>query len=63
MFHRDTAIDRRDADTTNQGFPVSSTFHTLSRHENQALGLGQFAIDFLAGRFGQIDAAVYVTRE
>jgi 2-methylcitrate dehydratase len=26
---------------------------TLPRHENQALGLGQFAIDFLAGRLGE----------
>ncbi|MCH8923779.1 MAG: MmgE/PrpD family protein [Planctomycetes bacterium] len=38
---------------------MSTTFHQLSRRENQALGLGQFAIDFLAGRFGEIDAAVY----
>jgi 2-methylcitrate dehydratase len=38
---------------------VPSTFHQLSRHENQALGLGQFAIEFLAGRLGEINAAVY----
>lgn len=38
---------------------MSSKYHTLSRHQNQALGLGQFAIDFLAKRFGELDAAVY----
>src|SRR5437762_4637732 len=30
----------------------------LSRHENQARGIGQYAIDFLAGRLGRPDEAV-----
>jgi len=32
---------------------MSSQYITLSRHENQARGIGQYAIDFLAGRLGQ----------
>ncbi len=30
----------------------------LTRHQNQARGIGQYAIDFLAGNLGQPDAAV-----
>ena len=31
---------------------MSSTSVTLARNSNQALGLGQFAIDFLSGKLG-----------
>src|SRR5437588_12726217 len=37
---------------------MPSTYITLSRRENQARRLGQYAIDFLAGRLGQPDDAV-----
>jgi len=37
---------------------VSNEFFTLSRSENQARGLGQYAIDFLAGRWPEPDATV-----
>ena len=32
---------------------MSTNYISLSRHENQARGLGQYAIDFLAGRLGE----------
>lgn len=32
---------------------MPDAYLTLSRNENQARGLGQYAIDFLAGRFGE----------
>ena len=32
---------------------VSNEFVVLSRAENQARGIGQYAIDFLAGRAGR----------
>src|SRR5688500_3875852 len=32
---------------------MSSEYVTLSRHENQARGIGQFAIDFLAGKWDE----------
>lgn len=32
---------------------MANTYVTLSRHENQARGIGQYAIDFLAGRLGE----------
>src|SRR5690349_6673233 len=32
---------------------MSSTYITLSRHQNQARGIGQYAIDFLAGRLAK----------
>jgi 2-methylcitrate dehydratase len=35
-------------------FPVDSDYQTLRRDENQALGLGQFALDFLSQRFGDV---------
>jgi 2-methylcitrate dehydratase len=37
---------------------LSNEFVTLARDTNQSRGLGQFAIDFLAGRFAGPDAAV-----
>src|SRR5262245_47845232 len=37
---------------------MSDQYVKLPRHENQALGLGRYAIDFLAGRLGQPEAAV-----
>src|SRR5947207_2251 len=37
---------------------MSSQTIRLSRHENQARGIGQYAIDFLAGRLGRPDEAV-----
>jgi 2-methylcitrate dehydratase len=37
---------------------MSSHYLQLSRHENQARGIGQYAIDFLAGRLGAPDDAV-----
>src|SRR5262245_43602169 len=37
---------------------MSSQYIQLSRHENQARGIGQYAIDFLAGKLGQPDDAV-----
>src|SRR5436190_2155703 len=37
---------------------MSSQYVKLSRHENQARGIGQYAIDFLAGRLGNPSAAV-----
>ena len=40
--------------------PHSSSFVKLGRDSNQALGLGQFAIDFLGGKFGdRVEKAVY----
>jgi 2-methylcitrate dehydratase len=38
---------------------MPNQFVTLPRTENQALGLGRFAIDFLAGRLGEPSEAVY----
>jgi 2-methylcitrate dehydratase len=38
---------------------VASDFVILPRTQNQALGIGQYAIDFLAGKLGQPDDAVY----
>lgn len=37
---------------------MPSRYVTLSRHENQARGIGQYAIDFLGGRLGKPDDAV-----
>ena len=37
--------------------PATHYIH-LSRHENQARGIGQYALDFLAGRLGSPDEAV-----
>src|SRR6266850_1519353 len=37
---------------------MSSQYVKLSRHENQARGIGQYAIDFLAGRLGSPSDAV-----
>ncbi len=37
---------------------MPATYLTLSRDSNQARGIGQYAIDFLAGRLGQPAAAV-----
>src|SRR5437868_5408327 len=37
---------------------MSSQYVQLSRHENQARGIGQYAVDFLAGRLGSPDTAV-----
>jgi 2-methylcitrate dehydratase len=37
---------------------MANGYVTLPRHENQARGIGQYAIDFLAGNLGQPDAAV-----
>jgi 2-methylcitrate dehydratase len=37
---------------------MSTSYVTLSRRENQARGLGQYALDFLSGKFGQPDDAV-----
>lgn len=38
---------------------MPNRFVTLARNENQALGLGRFAIDFLAGRLGEPSDAVF----
>ncbi|MEX2188728.1 MAG: MmgE/PrpD family protein [Pirellulales bacterium] len=38
---------------------MSNRFITLARTENQALGLGRLAIDFLAGRHGEPSDAVF----
>jgi 2-methylcitrate dehydratase len=37
---------------------MADSYIKLPRHENQARGIGQYAIDFLAGKLGQPDAAV-----
>jgi 2-methylcitrate dehydratase len=37
---------------------MTSTYVTLAADENQARGIGHYAIDFLAGKLGQPDAAV-----
>jgi 2-methylcitrate dehydratase len=37
---------------------TSATSITLSRHTNQALGIGEFACDFMAGRIGEPSQAV-----
>ena len=37
---------------------MTSTYVTLAANENQARGLGQYAIDFLVGKLGQPDASV-----
>jgi 2-methylcitrate dehydratase len=37
---------------------MSSQYIQLSRHENQARGLGQYAIDFMSGKLGRPDEAV-----
>lgn len=43
---------------------ASSTALSLARDTNQALGIGQFAVDFMSGRIGEPDPAVlrHVTR-
>jgi 2-methylcitrate dehydratase len=38
---------------------VSDDFVLLRRHENQARAIGQYAIDFIGGRLGEPDEAVY----
>src|SRR5438132_10962004 len=38
---------------------MASSYIQLSRHENQARGIGQYAIDFLAGKLGQPDEIVF----
>src|SRR5581483_5627062 len=38
---------------------MSSPTIRLSRHENQARGIGQYAIDFLNGRLGRPEEAVF----
>jgi 2-methylcitrate dehydratase len=38
---------------------MPNQYVTLSRHENQARGIGQFAIDFLAGQWPDPDEAVW----
>jgi 2-methylcitrate dehydratase len=37
---------------------MADSYVKLPRHENQARGIGQYAIDFIAGKLGQPDAAV-----
>lgn len=37
---------------------MTEPYQTLPRSENQARALGQFALDFLAGKFGEIDEEV-----
>lgn len=38
---------------------MSNEYVTLRRDENQALGLGRYAIDFMRGKLGDPDASVY----
>lgn len=38
---------------------MADEFMTLARDQNQARGLGQYALDFLAGKFPEPDKAVY----
>ena len=38
---------------------MSNEFKILRRDENQARALGQYAVDFLGGRFPEPDQAVY----
>jgi len=42
---------------------VSNQFVILSRGENQARGIGQYAIDFLSGRLGEPDESVFAKVE
>jgi 2-methylcitrate dehydratase len=42
---------------------MPATYVTLWRHENQARGIGQYAIDFLAGRLGQPGQAALARTE
>jgi 2-methylcitrate dehydratase len=42
---------------------VPNRFVHLSRRENQARSIGQYAIDFLAGRLGDPDPSVYTKVE
>ncbi len=42
---------------------MQDCYLTLSRHDNQARGLGQYAIDFLAGRFGEPSSAALARTE
>ena len=37
---------------------MSNEFVTLPRDENQARGIGQYALDFMAGKLGQPDQSV-----
>ena len=45
------------------GSPVKNDFVTLGRDENQARGIGQYAIDFVSCKFTGPDAAVEVRTE
>ena len=45
------------------GVDVSSEYVTISRHENQARGIGQFAIDFMAGKSGEPSEAALAAVE
>lgn len=38
---------------------MAQNYVTLARNENQALGIGQYAVDFLAGKFAEPDERVY----
>ena len=38
---------------------TSTTQTVLPRNTNQALGIGQFAIDFMSGKIGSPDASVF----
>jgi 2-methylcitrate dehydratase len=38
---------------------MTAKYVTLARHENQALGLGHYALDFMAGRLGEPDEPVF----
>ena len=42
---------------------MSNEYVTLSRRENQARAIGQYAIDFLAGRLGEPSDVVYAKVE
>ncbi|MBI3462664.1 MAG: hypothetical protein HY000_06320, partial [Planctomycetes bacterium] len=42
---------------------MSDQFVTLPRDQNQARGLGQYAIDFLAGKFAEPGDAAYAAVE
>lgn len=38
---------------------MTAQYVTLARNENQALGLGQYALDFMSGRLGEPDDSVF----
>lgn len=42
---------------------MANQYHTLLRRENQALGIAQYAIDFLAGRLGEPSETVFQRTE